>query len=1201
MAVVSLRVENFKSFRGRHEVSLGGSALTAVVGPNGAGKSNLMEAMSFVLGVASRQLRGARLEDLVCRGTSSGGRVELVVREGDGVRRLARTISRAGVGSYRVDDSEVTRDAYEARLAGLQAFVVSQGQVEATAQKSGLELSKLVEDVSGSAAFRDGYEAARDKKVAAEEASIAAFQERKRLAAHKKSLKAQKDEATKFEKLAEEARGKKREHVLWQVWFTRTRLRETERKVRDATREVEAAAKRDADAEADAVGAKAEVVRSERAVGAEEKRLAAARRDLATRIEPAIAAKRDAVARAAVDGIEGARQDPRLAQATRQVETLSQDLAAVVSQESELRRDDEVDLDEVQREDFELLRRKFDEAADDDLRRSAALDRAAAAADAELEDAVAQGAALVRERATLVEARQATSDSRKTDEYDAAWAAAAAEAARLGLEDAALAHERVRLDTELAAVIAELADAPSGRSTAAETKVETLRRLFRGVRGRLVDVCRPTQRKYEAAVTAAAGSMADAVVVDTRACAVDCIRYLRDQRLGATHFLPLDGLAPRDDDEDVRRLPELRRASARIRPGLDVLAYDDDVAPAVEAIFGGVVVCDSLDDAKSLCYDNDRKVKAVTLSGAVFSKSGALTAGDLVVKTGGGGSRSWRDVPGLEARRADLEKRLSDVRATRRSLRIDAMPDAETKLAAVEATATTARRERATIAANAGDAGHRLEALDRAEIRHAAQVDAARARAATARTRATDAETALATRRRAAFATFAGRVRVDVDALLASSTPDAAAVKLRRQRRKLEAQLDYETQRVAQVERRLEVEAAEREATASRVAAAQRELDDLLAEAERVRAAIATADDELVAGRDRLHETRAALESLHAARAEAATAKHDASRRAAAYERGLQDLQVQLQDIARKATVEHVDLPRRRSQSTGPSQQSANTSSSSSSSQLRHVIDPDDIDTAEVELEAEDFDFEDELGFARAQADRRKDAERIARELEQLAPNLKARSLFDAAANELKAAEQTLADARDDARNAARDFEDLKTQRAAAFSDCLNQVAAHLSRLYADLTRSDRHPLGGSASLSAVDPDEPYQGGLVFHATPPTKRFCEISQLSGGERSLASLALLFALHAYKKAPFIVLDEVDAALDAHNLATLSNFLKTRPFQVIAVSHKEPLYTQANFLVGIAKDLRSRSSAAYCLDLHARFGHLNLGPANMEEDD
>lgn len=65
-----------------------------------------------------------------------------------------------------------------------------------------------------------------------------------------------------------------------------------------------------------------------------------------------------------------------------------------------------------------------------------------------------------------------------------------------------------------------------------------------------------------------------------------------------------------------------------------------------------------------------------------------------------------------------------------------------------------------------------------------------------------------------------------------------------------------------------------------------------------------------------------------------------------------------------------------------------------------------------------------------------------------------------------------------------------------------------------DLTLSSKHPLGGNAFLSLDDQEEPYLGGVKFNAMPPMKRFRDMEQLSGGEKTVAALALLFAIHRW---------------------------------------------------------------------------------------
>jgi structural maintenance of chromosome 1 len=74
------------------------------------------------------------------------------------------------------------------------------------------------------------------------------------------------------------------------------------------------------------------------------------------------------------------------------------------------------------------------------------------------------------------------------------------------------------------------------------------------------------------------------------------------------------------------------------------------------------------------------------------------------------------------------------------------------------------------------------------------------------------------------------------------------------------------------------------------------------------------------------------------------------------------------------------------------------------------------------------------------------------------------------------------------------------------------------------MTKSSKHPLGGKAYLSLDDTEEPYRGGLKFNAMPPMKRFRDMEQLSGGEKTVAALSLLFAIHSFRPAPFFVMDE-----------------------------------------------------------------------------
>ena len=121
--------------------------------------------------------------------------------------------------------------------------------------------------------------------------------------------------------------------------------------------------------------------------------------------------------------------------------------------------------------------------------------------------------------------------------------------------------------------------------------------------------------------------------------------------------------------------------------------------------------------------------------------------------------------------------------------------------------------------------------------------------------------------------------------------------------------------------------------------------------------------------------------------------------------------------------------------------------------------------------------------------------------------------------------------------------------------------------------------------MSLDDTEEPYLGGIKYNAMPPMKRFRDMEQLSGGEKTVAALALLFAVHSFRPAPFFVMDEVDAALDNVNVKKVCNYIKnrSRDLQFVVISLKDIFYEQADSLVGICRDASSNSSRTMTLHL------------------
>ena len=111
---------------------------------------------------------------------------------------------------------------------------------------------------------------------------------------------------------------------------------------------------------------------------------------------------------------------------------------------------------------------------------------------------------------------------------------------------------------------------------------------------------------------------------------------------------------------------------------------------------------------------------------------------------------------------------------------------------------------------------------------------------------------------------------------------------------------------------------------------------------------------------------------------------------------------------------------------------------------------------------------------------------------------------------------------------------------------------------------------------------------------PPLKRFRDMEHLSGGEKTMAALALLFAIHSYQPSPFFVLDEVDAALDNTNVARIANYIHDHAapgMQFIVISLKTGLFQNSEALVGIYRDQVENSSKSLTLDVSLPEVHRN----------
>merc|ERR1712159_525198 len=148
---------------------------------------------------------------------------------------------------------------------------------------------------------------------------------------------------------------------------------------------------------------------------------------------------------------------------------------------------------------------------------------------------------------------------------------------------------------------------------------------------------------------------------------------------------------------------------------------------------------------------------------------------------------------------------------------------------------------------------------------------------------------------------------------------------------------------------------------------------------------------------------------------------------------------------------------------------------------------------------------------------------------------------------------------------ARRSLEALKQQRLEEFMEGFSVISMKLKEMYQMIT------LGGDAELELVDTLDPFSEGINFSVRPPKKSWKQITNLSGGEKTLASLSLVFALHHYRPTPLYFMDEIDAALDFRNVSIIANYIKqrTKNAQFIVISLRNHMFELADLLVGIYK--------------------------------
>ncbi|KAF1854358.1 hypothetical protein Lal_00015446 [Lupinus albus] len=614
-----------------------------------------MDAISFVLGIKSSHLRSAHLKDLVYRGRvlktakinddgsaqtngDANGDADgndkasrgdpktawvMAVYEDDAgeEQKWKRSITNQGASEYRINDRVVTAQQYNESLESenilikARNFLVFQGDVEAIASQSPQDLTRLIEQISGSLEYKAEYEKTQLEAEQAAENQNFQLHRRRGINSEIKQYREQKKEADNFQNKTDERDAAIVTHSLWKLYHFQKAMEDSfaaiqdhQENLKELRRNVESFEKRLEAARKEQAAAHRQVARLDKEIKAKERNIEDKENSLVP-IEEKINESTQAVETLQAAIAKATKERDEQAEVVRQVQ---KDIESVEKARQVFENDYKEQMKKQGREISDEDRREYNRLRTQLMSRTGKVDSIAASIEkieAELSS--------IEERKS---AAQATSKD-LSQEIEAKKK----EFNKLQSERVRTNQKRTELEEKLEDVARKLREADDGRrqndrEARMKEMVTSLKRMFPGVRGRVGDLCKPKQKKYDEAVIVALGRDFDAVVVDSEKIGVECVQYLKEQRFQPMTFIPLDNIK-------VNAVNTAVKGFSGARLTIDTIDFDSSVERAMSYACGSSVVCDTLDIAKHICYEKKIPVKAVTLEGYIIHKAGLMTGG----------------------------------------------------------------------------------------------------------------------------------------------------------------------------------------------------------------------------------------------------------------------------------------------------------------------------------------------------------------------------------------------------------------------------------------------------------------------------------------------------------------------------------------------------------------------------------------------
>lgn len=1165
MFLKSLQMQGFKSFPDKVKLEFK-QGITATVGPNGSGKSNVSDAVRWVFGEqASSSLRIKSMEDIIFNGTKNrkpAGFAEVIITIDNTGRWLqydsdevsiTRRYYRSGNSEYKINgkpallrditelfmDTGVGRDGYS---------IIGQGKISDIVETKAHDRRIIFEEAAGISKYRyrrneteRNLQRSQDNLVHLEVVA-SGYEERVG------PLEKESEKAKKWLELRDEQ--KKAQIGLWLLTLDRSNdvLRDQGYEILRLEKEYNSLTE-----SAEELDEQAEKLYSESAhllsQKDEQMRSAAAMEENAVRLEGEAAVTDAEIAHCKQDierinneiadfSNSETRLNEEIAERENKLEQTQKDIAAQEEKMAEIREKIEQlrlgesgvgsELDSLREEQTKLTL----EQSEHQLR--------LARAESQLAEIEKRGENIEQ---TLAERRESqNSVENNIGETEEALASAKEKAGELGntlsgyrmrldkqrakMEEAKKTADTLRLDAQdkarRAQSIEDLERSMEGFPQSVKRVIQKAESGgLRGVHGPVSRVIK-VKNEYSVAIETALGAGMQNIIVDTDVDGKHVIEFLKQTKGGRATCLPISVIRPRSINEQG-----LDECAGFVSIAADLVECDDVYRDIVRNLLGNICVVEDMDSAISIGRRFKNRFRIVTMDGQVINAGGSMTGGSndrnigLLSRKG--------ELENLRKEAAELEKKASAAMAEYEQLRQKANAD-ESALLAAQSELVCVQEDRVKFEAELRMLSERRDAIT------------------------ADIESIENERKNSA-----GRIAA---LMQEKSEADAGA-------QSCAEKLGELAEKIAESTGSIDRLAADRETLSAQLGNAGLEHLSLVKETESIENAIAEIRERIKQGSGRETALREQIEEFKT-KAEELTRKAAEKRSEAAQLRAEAAEKGNVAEIEQRRGEMERDIQEKRKQS-------------------RELMEKrGDVDRRKTRIEEQrehkqqEYDsiitkMMEEYNITRGQAELEFEPAENEREAQRLVSSLtsKIRSLGDVHVGAIEEYKEVFEKYTfyktqiDDVLKSIAELEKLKAELTGTmktmFLDAFQKINQNFSEIFPELFG------GGSAKMTLVDDEDCLNCGIDIEVTPPGKVRQSITGMSGGEKSIIAVAIYFAIMRVRPSPFCFLDEMDSALDEHNVSNVAHYIQrfTDSTQYVVITHRRGMMEAASMLYGVTK--------------------------------